>query len=630
MDKYSLRNDPRADRRRRSSHVNTNDPAPTEPVHRWVSDIASSHPAHLAVCDDGQTLTYRQLDERANALAHRLRALGVQPGARVGLCHERSVVTVIGALATMKAGGAYVGLDPAYPDARLEYMLRDAGVAALLTQPSITTRLTSAGAPVIDLDSFVAATGDADKPPEDLATTDDVAYVIYTSGSTGEPKGVEVSHRNLLSLVAWHHDTFEVRPIDRASVLASPAFDASVWEVWPYLTAGASLHVPGPAAVVAPCSLRDWLVDAGITMSFIPTPMAEALLDLSWPQESALRFVLTGGDVLRRRPPSDIPFTLVNNYGVTEATVVSTSSPVSPDEETGRPPSIGRVIAGTRLHVLDEDGRPVRPGDAGELFIGGEGVAVGYVNRPVQTAERFVTGCFSAEPGARLYRTGDLVRIGPEGEVEFLGRLDTQVQIRGHRVELDEIATALTTHPAVCRCVVVAPEDRHGDRRLVAYMVAARGAVLRRLELREHLAAWLPQYMIPSVFVEMDALPVTTNGKLDRNALPPPAETPVPGGSRPVATTSVEEAVLAILEELLELDQVDREDNFFDLGGHSLMGAQVVTRLEDHFDLEVDLLTIFDNPTAAGIATVIEQELQGDQGHERAASTAPQDPMVWR
>jgi amino acid adenylation domain-containing protein len=635
MDKYSLRKDPHgrighADRRPGTSHVTTNDPSPTETVHRRVSDIASSHAAQLAVCDDGQALTYRQLDECANALAHRLRALGVQPGARVGLCHERSVVTVIGALATLKAGGAYVGLDPAYPDARLEYMLHDAEVAALLTQPSITTRLTSSGAPVIDLDSFVAATGTTDKPPEDLATTDDVAYVIYTSGSTGEPKGVEVSHRNLLSLVAWHHGTFEVRPTDRASVLASPAFDASVWELWPYLTAGASLHVPGPAAVVAPCSLRDWLVDVGITISFVPTPMAEALLDLSWPLDSALRFMLTGGDVLHRRPPPGTPFTLVNNYGVTEATVVSTSGPVSNDDETGHRPSIGRVIAGTRLHVLDEDGRPVRPGDAGELFIGGEGVAVGYVNRPGQTAERFVTGFLNADPGARLYRTGDLVRIGPEGEVDFLGRLDTQVQIRGHRVELDEIVTALTTHPAVDRCVVIAPEDRHGDRRLVAYVVAASGAVLRRLELREHLATWLPSYMIPSVFVEMDSLPVTANGKVDRNALPPPAATPVPGGSRPVATTSVEEAVMAILEELLELDQVDRDDDFFDLGGHSLMGAQVVTRLEDHFDLEIDLLTIFDNPTAAGIATVIEQELQDGQDVEGVASTAPPGPAVWR
>jgi amino acid adenylation domain-containing protein len=601
-----------------------------EPIHHWVRAIASSHATQLAVCDNGQTLTYAELDSRANALAHRLRELGVQPGARVGLCHERSAVTIIGALATLKAGGAYVGLDPAYPEARLDYMLRDADVAVILTQPSMTTRLMSAGAPVIDLDSFVVATRDADQPPDELATTADVAYVIYTSGSTGEPKGVEVSHQNLLSLVVWHHDAFGVRETDRASVLANPAFDASAWEVWPYLAAGASLHVPDHATATAPRALRDWLVDTGITITFVPTPMAETLLDLAWPPDGALRFVLTGGDILHRRPPPTTPFTLVNNYGVTEATVVSTSGPVSPDAGAGPAPSIGRVITGTRLYVLDDNGRPVQPGNAGELFIGGDGVAVGYLNRPAETAERFVPDCFTAEPGGRLYRTGDLVRIGLEGELHFLGRLDSQVQIRGLRVELDEVAAALMTHPAVGRCVVVAREDDDGDHRLVAYMVATKAPGPDRGELREHLAGWLPQCMIPTAFVEMDALPVTANGKLDRNALPPPERALVSSESRSTGTTSVESVVIAILEELLELDGVDKEDNFFELGGHSLMGAQVVARLENRFDLAVDLLTIFDNPTAAGIAAVIEQDLQDDEGVESVGSTTPEDPTVRR
>jgi acyl carrier protein len=257
-------------------------------------------------------------------------------------------------------------------------------------------------------------------------------------------------------------------------------------------------------------------------------------------------------------------------------------------------------------------------------------VAIGYLNRPVETAERFVTDRFATEPGGRLYRTGDLVRIGLDGEVDFLGRLDTQVQIRGHRVELDEVAAALTTHPAVAQCVVVAPEDPHGDRRLVAYMVTANGNVPPRSELREHLAAWLPQYMLPTAFVEMDALPVTTNGKLDRNALAPPERISVSGGRLTLGTTSVEETVVAVLEELLELDRVDREDNFFELGGHSLMGAQLVIRLEDLFDLEIDLLTIFDNPTAAGIAGVIEEELGEGKGVEGAATPALTDPTGWR
>ena len=594
----------------------------TQPLHRWVHDVALSGSTHLAVQDGLHTLTYAELDARANALAHRLRALGVQPGARVGLCHQRSAVSVIGALATLKAGGGYVGLDPAYPDARLDFMLRDSEVAVLLTQSSMTERLVSLPAPVIDLDSFVSETGGAGQPPDDLATTDDVAYVMYTSGSTGEPKGVEVSHRNLLSLVDWHHNAFGVGEIDRASVLAAPAFDASVWEVWPYLTAGASLHVPDVAVAAAPRALRDWMVDVGITITFVPTPMAETLLDLSWPPNGALRYMLTGGDVLHRRPPPSTPFTVVNNYGITEATVVSTSGVVSPDVGDGSAPSIGRAIVGTRLYVLDGDGRRVQPGDAGELFVGGNGVAVGYVNRPRTTTERFVADPFTEKPDARLFRTGDLVRVGLEGEVHFLGRVDTQVQIRGQRVELDEVGAVLTTHPSVSRCAVIAREGDHGNLQIVAYVVPTSIALLDRGELRAHLATWLPQYMIPTAFVQMDTLPVTANGKLDCNQLPSPRRALV-GDIQPGGATPVEATVIAILEDLLELDGIGKADNFFELGGHSLMGAQVVARLEDRFDLEVDLLTIFDNPTAAGIAAVIEQDLKdgnGDRG-SRALDT---------
>jgi amino acid adenylation domain-containing protein len=598
--------------------------ARTEPLHRWVRDIALSGSTHLAVRDGVHTMTYAELDAHANALAHRLRALGVRPGARVGLCHQRSAVSVIGALATLKAGGAYIGLDPAYPDARLDFMLRDSEAAVLLSRSSMTERLMSHPSPVIDLDSFVSETGGAAQPPDDLATIDDVAYVMYTSGSTGEPKGVEVSHRNLLSLVEWHHSAFGIGERDRASVLAAPAFDASVWEVWPYLTVGASLHVPDVVVGAAPRALRDWLVDVGITITFVPTAMAETLLDLSWPPNGALRLMLTGGDVLHRRPPRSTPFTLVNNYGVTEATVVSTSGVVSPDVGDGSAPSIGRVIGGTRLYVLDADSRQVQPGDAGELFIGGDGVTLGYINRPTTTAERFVADPFADQPDARLFRTGDLVRLGRDGEVHFLGRLDTQVQIRGQRVELDEVAALLTTHPAVSRCAVIAREGDHGNLQIVAYVVPTNTASVDRGSLRAHLATWLPQYMIPTTFVEMDTLPVTANGKLDSKELPAPRRALVVQREGP---KSVEATVIAILEELLELDGVDKADNFFELGGHSLMGAQVVARLEDRFDLQVDLLTIFDNPTAAGIAAMIEQDLRDGRGDEHC-SRAPEDPTV--
>ena len=578
----------------------------TEPVHEQARDVALSRPNSLAVIDGTQSLTYGALEAHSNALAHRLRALGVRPGVRVGLCHERAAVTVVGALATLKAGGAYVGLDPAYPAARLEYMLRDAAVPVLLTQASATEQLAPLGTEVIDLDLNTA--GGRSHPPSDLTSIDDVAYVIYTSGSTGEPKGVEVSHGNLLSLVDWHREAFSLRPADRASVLASPAFDASAWELWPYLATGASLHIPDVVTAAAPATLRDWMVATAITIAFAPTPLAEALLELAWPSEVPLRVLLTGGDRLNRRPAPGTSFELVNNYGVTEATVVSTSGTVAAElGADGAAPSIGRPITGTRLHVLDPDARPVPPGQAGELHIGGRGVAIGYLNRPSLTAERFVPDPFASEPGARMYRTGDLVRLGPDGEVEFLGRLDEQVQIRGHRVEPDEVAAVLTSHPAVDTCVVVAQEREPGDRRLVAYVVPAKGDPIDRQALREHLAARLPAYMLPTAFVALEALPLTRNGKVDRGALPAPTRE-VSAGSV-VGATPTEIALAEIFSELLDIDGFDRHDNFFELGGHSLIGAQLIARIHEHFGVDVILLEIFDNPTLAEMAEIVDDAI---------------------
>jgi amino acid adenylation domain-containing protein len=580
-------------------------------VHDRLRDLATVRPDGLAVADACRSLTFRELDERANALAHRLRDLGVTPGVRVGLCHERAAITVVGALATLKAGGAYVGLDPAYPEARLEHVLRDSGAPVLLAQRSIADRLAPVCDVVIDLDEEPGLSETLGQPPRSRAGADDPAYVIYTSGSTGSPKGVAVSHRSLTNLVDWHNEAFSVGPEDRASVVASPAFDASVWELWPALVAGASLHIPEPKTLTAPDQLRDWLVGAGITIAFVPTPLAELLLALEWPNESPLRFLLTGGDRLRRRPAPGAPFTLVNNYGVAEGAVVSTSGVVAASTAGSAQelPGIGRAIAGVRLHVLDADGRPVETGEIGELFIGGAGVAIGYINRPELTAARFIADPFATVSGARLYRTGDLVRVAADGEHHFIGRVDDQVQIRGQRVEPEEAAAALRTHASVDRCVVVADESRSGAVRMVAYVVAAPGVEIDAQSLRDHVARRLPSFMVPSVIVALAELPLTENGKVDRNALPAPAAATAPATDRPAPATPTERVVTALLEELLELDWVAPDDNFFELGGHSLMAAQLIIMLEDSFGLEIELITVFDNPTAAGLAAVIEREL---------------------
>jgi hypothetical protein len=314
--------------------------------------------------------------------------------------------------------------------------------------------------------------------------------------------------------------------------------------------------------------------------------------------------MLTGGDVLHRRPPPGTPFTLVNNYGVTEATVVSTSGAVAVDDGSGGLPGIGRPIPGAWLHVLDPDGREVPVGEAGELHIGGPSVAIGYLNRPDLTADRFRPDPFASDPGARLYRSGDAARIASNGEFQFLGRLDDQVKIRGYRIEPAEIAAALATHPAVGPCAVVAREDEAGHLQLVAYAVPSGGPLPGRLELRHHLSNLLPAHMVPAVFVELDSLPVTANGKLDKSALPAPTHRISEGGT--VAITPTEVSLAEILAELLEIDGFGRDDNFFELGGHSLMGAQLVARVRERFGVDLALLDIFDNPTLAEMAEVVD------------------------
>ncbi|HST62951.1 MAG TPA: amino acid adenylation domain-containing protein, partial [Longimicrobium sp.] len=504
-------------------------------------------------------------------------------------------------LGVMKTGAAYVALDPAYPADRLEFMMRDSGAPVLLTQDRLTPPPVADGVRIIRIDGdWESIAGESPENPRMDVTPRNGAYVVYTSGSTGTPKGVAVEHAGLLALCAWHADAFGVTEADRATQLASPGFDASAWELWPYLTRGASIDVVPEEVRTDPPALRDWLAARSITVSFIPTPVAEPLLALEWPASTPLRWMLTGGDRLQSRPGIDLPFALSNNYGPTECTVVATSGRVSSEGE--RAPDIGGPIANTRVYVLDGGMRVLPAGIPGELFIGGAQVARGYLGRAGLTADRFVPDPFGGTAGARLYRSGDKVRWLADGTIEYLGRLDEQVKVRGFRIELGEVEAVLRQHAGVRECVVIAREDRPGDRRLAAYVV---GDGVSAADLRAHLRRVLPDYMVPSAFLLLDALPLTANGKLDRKALPAPE--PVSAEAEYVAPrTPTEEVLAGILAELLGVDRVGIEDNFFELGGHSLMGTRVMSRVRAVLGVELPLRALFEGPTVARLAARVE------------------------
>ncbi len=574
-----------------------------------VGAQAARAPEALAVVDGERRLTYGELETRAGRLAGRLRRLGAGPDVPVALVTGRSIEMVVGALGILKAGAAYVPIDPDVPADRLAFMLDDAGPAVVVTVEALAGRL-PAGRPLIVLDGGAerADAGPPAPPGGAGAAPHHLAYVVYTSGSTGRPKGVELTRAGLLNLVAWHRRAFALTAADRSALMASPGFDASVWEVWPVLAAGACLVVADPAARLDPVRLRDWLVAQRITVTFVPTPLAERLLGLAWPPGTPLRVLLTGGDALHRYPPPGLPFVLVNNYGPTETTVVATSAGVEPADRPARRPPIGRPIDNVRVYLVDDRGRPVEGDEPGELWIGGAGVARGYRHRPDLTAEKFVPDPFAGEPGARLYRTGDLARRRPDGQLEFLGRLDEQVKVRGHRIEPDEVAAALDRVPGVAASVVTAREDVSGDARLVAYVVPADGAPPPAGVLRRALAAVLPDAMVPSVFVRLPALPLTASGKVDRAALPAPDDANVlRDGPFAAPRTPVERRLAAILADLLGVEQVGADDNFFLLGGHSLLGAQLVARVADAFGVELPLRTVFDAPTVSGLAAEVER-----------------------
>ncbi|HLZ43909.1 MAG TPA: non-ribosomal peptide synthetase [Candidatus Sulfotelmatobacter sp.] len=586
-----------------------------------VARRAAENPAALAVSGVRGELTYGELNRRANQLAHYLREIGVRREVVVGLYLDRSPAMAIAALAILKAGGAYLPLDPIHPAERLAFMVQDAQAAVLVSGSRQMEGFPSGDWQIVTVD------GDAQKifgqPETEIESgvdAEDLAYIIYTSGSTGQPKGVELVHGGLSNLVGWHQRAFQVTAADRASAQSTLGFDAAVWELWAYLAAGASLHFPDDSVRNDANAMRDWMVSRQITISFVATAIAERLLRVEWPAETRLRCLLTGADTLKTYPPERLPFVFVNNYGPTECTVVSTSGVVPVRGSASEAPSIGSPIDGVEIYILDEEKRPVRDGAAGEIYVAGANMGRGYRGRPDLTSERFVENPFHR--GARMYRTGDVGRWLPNGDIAFLGRVDEQIKVRGYRVEPTEVATVLGRHSAIESCLVTASENLPGEKQLVAYVVPAKGAQLSARVLREFLLERLPDYMVPSAFVRIASVPVTAQGKVNRAALPAVNGNRLSDEVYVEPRTMVEEELVKILGPLLKLDRVGVNDNFFLLGGHSLLGTQVIARVSETFGVDLTLLKLFDHPTVSEMAAEIETLILAKVEQASAAALA--------
>ncbi|MGZ4112970.1 MAG: non-ribosomal peptide synthetase, partial [Tumebacillaceae bacterium] len=580
-------------------------------VHEWFEKQAMQTPDHTAVMFGEESLTYRELNQRANRLAHYLRANGVTTGDRVGLFFERSTEVVVCVLAVLKAGGTYVPLDPAYPQERLTLMLEDTQVAVVLSVQGLTERLPEpGGARVICLDrerEFIDR-----EPVQDLTVVvsrDHPAYVIFTSGSTGRPKGVIVPHRGIVRLVK-QANFVTLTEAETVLQFAPISFDASVFEMWSALLNGGRLVVFPPHLPTLK-ELGAFLVEHKVTTLWLTAGLFHQMVEEQFDDLRYVRQLLSGGDVLsvahvkkvlERRP--DI--TLVNGYGPTENTVFTTVYVMNDVAGVGTSVSIGRPIAGTQVYVLDRNLQPVPQGVTGELCTSGEGLADGYLHRPELTAKKFVPHPFVPEKGKLLYRTGDLVRWRSDGNLEFVGRVDNQVKIRGFRIELGEIETQLGLHPEVREVSVIAREDVPGDKRLVAYLVLEADSTVTPQELRRVLKTNMPDYMIPSAFVTLDALPLTPNGKVDTRALPQPERAGEDADIYVAPTTVIEQQLALLWQELFGRSRVGLYDHFFHIGGSSLLALKLLSRLRNMFQVEIPLQKLFERPVLLELAAEIE------------------------
>lgn len=591
------------------------------PVHQLFEAQVERTPDALAVIGEGQRLTYRQLNARANQLAHYLRQHAVTPNVLVGFSLERSVDMLVGLLGILKAGGTYVPLDPTYPRERLAFLLKETQISLLITQQHLLANFPDHGATVIclDRDGLEIAQQSTANPTHNVQPQH-LAYAMYTSGSTGAPKGVLIAHHALTNYVESATRVYGITAHDHILQFASINFDASVEEIYPCLTQGATLVLRTEAMLASVQTFIQTCQQQGITCMSLPTAYWHELVtqmdagSLTFP--SCVRLVIIGGETANNQHlalwqrATQGRIRLINTYGPTEATVIATLHEVEPQGNLTRTQPtipIGRPLSHTQVYLLDTHQQPVPVGVAAEIYIGGAGLAQGYLYQPELTAQRFVPHPFSQEPGARLYRTGDLARYLPDGTIEFLGRTDHQVKIRGFRIEPGEIEAILSQHPAVQAVVVLAREDVPGEKQLVAYIVAAKEVI--ESEWRAYLSKRLPQYMIPSVFLYLDTLPLTSNGKVDRRALP----APVKGQSSTAYVaprTPVEEQLAKIWAEVLGLERVGVQDNFFDLGGHSLNATQIISRTQQALSVTLSLRSLFEDPTITALACTVEHALE--------------------
>ncbi|WP_276373759.1 amino acid adenylation domain-containing protein [Archangium gephyra] len=579
-------------------------------IHSLFSLQASLHPDSLALEFDSERLTYSQLEARSNQLAHHLRSLGVGPDCFVALFLERSPSLFVSMLAALKAGGAYLPLDTSYPQERLALMLRDARPRLLLTSEALASSLPASDVPTVLLDSLSLSSLPSSPPPSSTLPLH-LAYAIYTSGSTGQPKGISIPHRAVVRLVrdtTYHSFSSD----ERIAQLSNASFDAATFEIWGALLNGGTLVGLPRDVILSPSSLAEQLASKRVSSLFLTTALFNQVAQHAPTAFSHLRSVLFGGErvdpssvrkVLQHGPPQR----LLHVYGPTENTTYSTWHLIEHLPEDASNVPIGIPLSNSTAYVLDASLQPVPVGVPGELYVGGEGLARGYLFQPALTAERFVPHPFSASPGERLYRTGDVVRQLPSGAIDFVGRADTQVKIRGFRIEPGEVEAVLLKHSSVRECVVLAREDSPGDRRLVAYAVPHAGLTLEASALREYLQQTLPDYMVPSAFVVLEALPINPNGKVDRKALPVPDASQLTSENYVAPRDPTEELLASIFAQVLGLPRVGVHEDFFSLGGHSLLATRVTSRIREALQVELPLRALFSSPTVAGLAEHVKQ-----------------------